>query len=154
MPTVYTTFKFLHVAAVIVWIGGVLAVSILNARVSREQDASVMASLGQASRFFGGAVVGPAAGLTLVAGIVMVATGGLRFATLWIAWGLAGMLVSSALGGTAIRRAGEALGESLRAGDTDHRRTVSLQNRLRALNIINLLVLFSVVAAMVFKPTL
>lgn len=151
---VYATFKFLHIAAVIVWIGGLVGVGILNARVAREHDASALASLHHASAFFGRSVGGPAAGVTLVAGIVMMASGGIRFATLWIVWGLAGILVSGILGGTLMRRASEELGEAVQAPQADQTRTATLQGRLRVLNLLNLLLLFSVVAAMVFKPTL
>ena len=35
MFTVYNIALFLHVAAVIIWIGGLVAVSILNARLAR-----------------------------------------------------------------------------------------------------------------------
>lgn len=40
------------------------------------------------------------------------------------------------------------------AGDADAAVTGVLQRRLRGLSVVNLLVLFSAVAAMVFKPTL
>jgi uncharacterized membrane protein len=154
MQTTYGIFKFLHIAAVIVWIGGLVAVSIINARAARHEDASVMSALAQASGFFGRVVVAPAAALTLFAGIVMVVSGGLSFGTLWIAWGLGGIVLSLLLGATLIRRAGEELGEAAQAPRTDPARTLALQRRLRTLNLLNLLVLFSVVWAMVFKPTL
>ena len=150
----YNLLKFLHDAGVIVWVGGQVTVGVLNARVARERQASVRAPLAQATRFFGGAVAGPATLVTLVAGIGMVAVGDLSFATLWISWGLAGILVSGLLGGTVIRRAGEQLGSATRHDPPDPGRITMLQARLRALNLLNLVVLFSVVWAMVFKPTL
>lgn len=152
--SVYNLFKFVHVAAVIVWVGGMVTIGVVNARVAREHNASAMASLTRASEFLGRAVVGPAAGLTLVAGIVMVVVGELSFATLWIVWGMAGLVVSGILGSTLIRRAGEELGEAVGAEPVDEGRSVALRERLRTLNILNVLVLFSVVWAMVFKPTL
>lgn len=151
---VYNTFKFLHVAAVIVWIGGLVAIGILNARLAREGDGSVMAALGRASAFFGGAVVGPSAALTLVAGIAMVATARISFATLWIAWGLGAIFVSVLLGATLVRRAAEELDRATQEDQPDQTRIVALRQRLRTLSIMNLLLLFSVVGAMVFKPTL
>jgi uncharacterized membrane protein len=72
MFTVYNIALFLHVAAVIIWIGGLVAVSILNARLAREDGGPAMAPVARASRFFGQAVVGPAAVLTLIAGVIMV----------------------------------------------------------------------------------
>lgn len=112
MNVVYTLSKFVHVSAVIVWLGGQVAIAVINARLARTHDPTQMAPLTRASRFFGTAIAGPAAGLTLIAGIVMMATAQLSFADLWIAWGL------------------------------------------RTLGVVNLLILFSAVWAMVFKPTL
>ena len=57
---------FVHLTAVIIWIGGLVAIGILNARLAREEGSS-MAPIARASRFFGQAVVGPAAVLTLIA---------------------------------------------------------------------------------------
>lgn len=113
-----------------------------------------MAATARASRFFGSRIVGPAAGLTLIAGLVMVAAGGLQLTSLWILWGIGGLLVSMALGATVIRRTGDDLRARTAAGDADAAVIGVLQRRLRGLSVVNLLVLFSAVAAMVFKPTL
>lgn len=78
----YTLFKFLHVLGVIVWIGGVLAINVLSARIARERDVALLAPLSRQASFYGRAVLGPAAGTTLVAGIVMVVVGQLRLTTL------------------------------------------------------------------------
>jgi putative copper export protein len=154
MSTVYNVSLFVHVSAVIIWIGGLVAIGILNARLAREQERSAMAPFARASRFFGGAVVGPASALTLIAGIVMVVDAGLGFDTLWIAWGLAGIFLSLLLGATLIRRAGNELSAATEVASQDHARIPSLQRRLRNLSILNLILLFSVVFGMVFKPTL
>jgi hypothetical protein len=113
-----------------------------------------MASLAGASRFFGSRIVGPAAGLTLIAGLVMVAIGGLRSTALWILWGIGGLFVSMALGARVIGPAGDDLTARSASADADPAEIGALQRRLRRLNVLNLLILFSAVAAMVFKPTL
>ena len=154
MDLVYNLFKFLHVVAVIVWVGGLVAISVINARLAREHDPAQMAPLTRASGFFGGVIVAPAAALTLIAGLVMVANARMSFATLWIAWGLGGLLVSLLLGATLIRRAGTELSAAIQGADSDPSRTEALQRRLRTLSLLNLLILFSAVGAMVFKPTL
>lgn len=154
MGLLYTLFKFLHVAAVIVWLGGLVAISLMNARLAGEDDPTAMAVMAHASRFFGSTVVGPAAGVTLLAGLVMVLAGGMSLATLWIAWGLGGLFLSMALSTTLIRRTGEELNAAHHEPNGDQARVPGLQRRLRALSGVNLLILFSAVAAMVFKPTL
>ena len=51
MFTVCKISLFVHVTAVIIWIGG-LAIGILNTRLAREEGPA-MAPIAQASRFFG-----------------------------------------------------------------------------------------------------
>ena len=153
MFTVYNLFKFLHIIGAIVWIGGVITAAIINARVAREKDQTVLAAVARQSRFHGVAVIGPAAGLTLIAGIVMIAVSGLGV-PLWVIWGFAAIIVSVALGATLIRRAGEELSEVAATAEPGDPRQSALQRRLATLNTINVLLLLSAVWAMVFKPTL
>ncbi len=110
MFSIYTLFKFIHVAAVIIWIGGVLALTVINARLAGEKEQVALLSLSRLSNFYGKVVIGPAAIITLIAGIATAAP--------------------------------------------KDSRVRALQGRLTTLNMINLLLLFSVVGAMVFKPTL
>ena len=154
MFTVYNLFQFLHIVAVIVWIGGGVTVGIINARIARTGDRSAMAALGQQSAVFGRMILGPAAGIALVTGIVMIVDGGIEFTTLWILWGLVAVFLSMFLGSGPIRRAGEELGRRASSSESDGARVAALRNRLRSLNAANLIILFSAVAAMVFKPTL
>jgi uncharacterized membrane protein len=150
---IYTLFKFLHVVAVIVWIGGVVTLNILGARIAREHDGPQLASLGRHAAFYGRAVLGPAAATTLVAGIVMVAVGGLSLATPWIAWGLGMVLLSLLLGATLIRSTTQQL-STVAPADPTGPRVLALRRRAATLSLINLALLLSAVAAMVFKPAL
>lgn len=154
MDTVYNWFKFLHVSAVIVWLGGLTGITIINARLAREYEPSQLIPLNRASQFFGGVVVAPAGAITLIAGLVMVATARISFSTLWIAWGLGGLFLSLVLGATLMRRVGVELGRVIAEAPEDQQRIGSLQRRLRTLGLLNLLIVFSVVWAMVFKPTM
>ncbi|HZA39878.1 MAG TPA: DUF2269 family protein [Actinomycetota bacterium] len=153
MYTLYNLFKFVHVAAVIVWIGGMVTLGVINVRVTREGDRAALSSLSRQSAFFGSAIIAPAAVTTLIAGIVMVVDGDLGFDTLWIVWGLIVVVASILTGATLIRRAGEELSELTSSVNPDGTRVAALQSRLRTLNMFNLLLLFSAVWAMVFKPT-
>jgi uncharacterized membrane protein len=152
--TVYNLFEFLHIAAVIVWIGGIVTLSIINARLAREQDRAALVALSRQSGFYGRAILGPAAGITLITGIVMVVVLGLGFGSLWIIWGLVGIFGSLVLGAALIRRATVELSELAPTAAPNDPRVIALQRRLATLNTINLLLLLSVVWAMVFKPTL
>jgi uncharacterized membrane protein len=154
MFTIYTLFKFLHVASVIIWIGGVCTLTILNMRLTREQDRSVLSALLQQSNFYGKAIIGPAAALTLIAGIVTAVNVGYKFSSLWITWGFVAIFASLILGATLIRSVNGKLGELAPVATPGEPRLRALQQRLATLNIINLLLLLSAVGAMVFKPTL
>ncbi|MGH2542598.1 MAG: DUF2269 family protein [Ardenticatenaceae bacterium] len=154
MFTIYSLFKFLHVAAVIVWVGGVFTLVVLNARLAREQNRSAQMALSEQSEFFGSRVIGPAAITTLLAGIIMVLNAGFGFSTLWITWGFVGVFGSIILGAIFIRRATEELRQVAASPTPDAPRIQALQRRLINLNALNLLLLLSTVGAMVFKPTL
>jgi hypothetical protein len=149
----YLFFKFLHVTAAIIWVGGVLTLSILNARLERSSDRAALQVLAGQGAFFGRAVVGPSALLTLLAGIVLVAIGGGRM-SLWTVWGLAGVFGSMAVGAGLLRRANLQLAALSTAAVPDEVRMADVRRRIAVLGLLNLLLLFSTVWAMVFKPTL
>jgi uncharacterized membrane protein len=154
MFTFYNLFLFIHTVSVCVWLGGLTALVFLGTRLARKRDTAGIAAVARAGEFFGRTVVGPAAGITLLAGIGMVVDSHRSFATLWILWGVSGLVVSILLGATLIRRTRVRLDEAaLREADTAGE-AGSLQGRMLVLQAVNLLVLFSVVWAMVFKPAL
>jgi uncharacterized membrane protein len=152
--TVYNLFKFLHLVAVIVWIGGALTLGILNVRVRRTRDRSAMAALGQQSAVLGRTLIGPAAASAFVTGLVMIADAGVAFTTLWVLWGTIAIALSMILGAGPIRRTGQELASGASNPGSEPGRVAALGNQLRTLNAINLIILFSAVWAMVFKPTL
>ncbi len=143
-------FKFLHVLAVIVWIGGVLTVNVLQVLVARGHDRAAQASLLRLGDLYGRAVIGPAAALTLLTGVVRVEQIGVGYSTFWVAWGIAAIVASIALGATLIRANNAALGQ-LAADDP---RWPALLRRAATLYGVNLLLLLSALWAMEFKPTL
>ena len=153
MFEIYTLFKFLHVAAVIVWVGGVATLSLITARLAREQDQAALLALLRQASFYGRAIIGPAAALTLIAGFVMVFVARLG-GPLWVTWGLVGLFVSLLLGAIPIRRTTAELSKLAATAALDDPRMIVLRRRLTTLNTINLLLLLSVVWAMVSKPSL
>lgn len=69
-------------------------------------------------------------------------------------YGFAGILVSMGLGSSVIRRTTTALQTALAEPAAAGADLAALRSRLTDLNLLNVFVLLSVVAAMVFKPTL
>src|SRR6266545_2760985 len=58
--------KFLHVLAVIVWVGGVLTVNVMQVLVGRGDDRAAQAALLRLGDLYGRAVIAPAAAPTLL----------------------------------------------------------------------------------------
>ena len=152
MPAAYNLIKFLHVAAVTVWVGGVVALSVINARLSTAAEPTARLAMIRESQAYGKLIIAPAMGVVLLAGFAMVGIAHLHPGMLWIWWGLIGLVASVVVAGPVMGRAGAELGRL--AGSPDGPRVGVLQRRLRWLAILNMLLLFSVIWAMVYKPTL
>jgi len=150
----YLLFKFLHVLAVIAWVGGALITSVSTMRLATTQDQALLPAFAERNAFLGRVLFGPAALLTLLAGIATAVVGNLDFGAFWITWGFTGILLSVVLGAVFIRRVTAQLGELTANGAADTQRVRALQGRLALLNSLNTLLLISAVWAMVFKPVL
>ena len=147
-------FKFLHVLAVIVWVGGVLAVNVLQVLTGRGHDQPAQVSLLRLSDLYGRAVIAPAAALTLLTGLVRVEQIDVGYGTFWVAWGIAAVVLSLAIGATLIRATNAELRRLATDAPADNPRWPTLQRRATTLFAINLLLLLSAVWAMEFKPSL
>jgi uncharacterized membrane protein len=109
----YTTLKFVHVMASIVWIGSGVAVLTVTAGMVRARDYAGVAALGRQSEKLGTRLFAPSAMITLVAGVAMVIVGDLSFANTWIVIGLVGVAASFVLGAVLGERAQAQLREAL-----------------------------------------
>ncbi|HEX7049195.1 MAG TPA: DUF2269 family protein [Longimicrobiales bacterium] len=153
MFTLYNLLKFLHVTAVIVWIGGMIALAVVNARLAREREHAALQVLSRQGEFLGKALMGPSALVTLLAGVGLVGVMGGGFA-FWMAWGLVGVFGSMAIGALFMQRTGRQLAAVSAAEAPDPTRLARLRRRMSLLGMLNILLLLSTVWAMVFKPTL
>jgi uncharacterized membrane protein len=151
--TAYNLLKFIHVAAVVIWVGGALALAILNARLGRAGDRHALAAAARETVFFGRVVIGPAIGVVLFAGIAMVAVGHVPPRSAWIIWGLLAIVAFVLIGAVFTGRTGVELGRLAAVEPPDLPRIATLQRRLGMLTVLNFLILFSTIWAMVFKPT-
>lgn len=148
----YMLFKTIHVVAAIAWLGAGLTFQVMNLRARAAADPAGTAFLADQGEWFGQRFFSVASLTTLVSGVVMVLVAeSLSFADLWITVGFAGIMVSIVVGAVLVTRATAALGEAVTAGDTP--RVTALQARLNTLGWIDLAVVFTVVAFMVYKPT-
>jgi uncharacterized membrane protein len=150
----FLLFKYLHIVAAMIWIGGVVTLVVINARLASSHNKAAVQAFAQQGAFYGRAVLGPAAAITLLAGIATTVFMRMSFGALWILCGFAGILGSMIVGAVFIRRTTEELGQIVAAPSPDPAAQAVLQKRLVTLNTVNLVLLLSTIAAMVFKPML
>jgi uncharacterized membrane protein len=150
----YGFLKFLHLLSVIVWVGGVAALSIIAWRLKSERNREVLAALvGQAS-LYGQRVAGPASFIVLLTGPMMVGMAHIGFGTFWVLWGFAGLTAHFWIGATALRTRTKTLLQLASGSSGDEAAILVAARRLWSAQLIYLAIMVAVIAAMVLKPTL
>ena len=155
MLTVYGILKFLHVLSVIFWIGGIGGLSVITLRVARERNREALSALLRHATFYGQWLVGPASLVVLLSGLAMVGSAHIGFGTFWVLWGFGGVVVHFLMGGFVLRKRTMDVARlaSLQVG-ADNTALAGASRRLWQMQLLYLVLLASVVAAMVLKPTL
>ena len=151
--TRYELLLFLHVVAVIVWLGAGLLIAVLVFGAARSGDRKKEGAHHRDVAWLAPRLFIPSSLATLVLGILLVIDGPWSFDQLWIVIGLAGWLVSFGLGFFYFKPEGERVGglvEQRGPGDPEVERRL---HRLNVVDRIQVLLLFLVVASMVIKPT-
>jgi len=149
----YTFLKFLHVLAVVLWIGGVTGLAFVGWRMAKERNRALIIALLQQGMTYGQRVVAPAAGVVVLSGLAMVGIGHIGFGTFWVWFGYGGVLVQALVGGFLIqKRAAEV--RQLASASGDEVALVAAARRLWNTQLVYLLLFAIVIAAMVVKPTL
>ncbi|HZD53115.1 MAG TPA: DUF2269 family protein [Woeseiaceae bacterium] len=149
----YLILKFLHVTAASAWMGGLLAVTLLDARMLRAGDPHTLGTLAEQGGRLRRAVIGPSAGLTLIAGGLASYVAGIGW-PLWIDWGLAAIVLSIVLGATIGRRIVADLSRVTAMAEQGDARITALRRRLLRFDAVMILIVVSTVWMMVVKPTL
>ena len=150
----YTILKFLHVLSVVIWIGGLTALAVVTWRVARERNRALLVSIVRQTVSYGQGIVGPASVIVLLTGLAMVGIGHVGFATFWVWFGYGGALVHGLIGGFLIRkRAAEVMALASASGGDDTGLNAAAR-RLWNTQLMYLVLLSVVIAAMVLKPTL
>ena len=90
----YNTLKFIHIVSVIVWIGGMIMLTVLNGRLAKSGPPEAVRALGQQSGALSMTLFLLAVLLTVISGIGLVQVGRLGFGQKWILWGIIGAVVS------------------------------------------------------------
>ena len=146
----YSIVKFVHVAAVIVWLGGALGLVLLGARANRTNDTVEFGHILQDVALMSARVFVPSALVALVFGLILFFLYGL-YGFLWVYIGLAGFAATFGMGIAMLKpRADKIVAQIGREGVTP---AVVEQGRdlLRHAQF-DMVLLFVIVADMVIKP--
>lgn len=147
----YNLAKFLHIAMAVIWVGGGFAM-MLSASVGRRFGDGTEASVVRIIATLGNVVFMPASLLTLISGIVMVLLNW-SFTELWVLVGLAGVAAAILTGTIVFKPTADRITALLPTEGPRGRTVVELGARLTRIAKFDYVVLFTVIADMVFKPS-
>jgi len=147
----YSLVKFLHISSAIVWIGAGVGLVILGVAADRQRDREGFVRIVRNVGFLAPRVFVPSSLATLVLGIVA-AWMGWGFAHLWTILGLAGFAATFVTGNFLLGPRAMRI-EKIAAAEGASDRAWALGRELLTLAKFDYVMLFMVVADMVFKPT-
>jgi uncharacterized membrane protein len=150
--TWYTLFKFIHVFAAIIWVGGAMTTNIQGTRIKRSGDAARLAAFGRDSEWIGTHVYLPATLTVLVFGLSAAIRAGYSFSSAWLIIGIVGIVATALTGSLFLGPEAKRVGELIAAKGAADPEAQQRVGRLIAVSRIDLVVLTIVIIAMVFKP--
>ncbi len=150
-PNAYLWLKALHVLTAAIWLGSLVTFVELDARAIRSGSRAAVETFADQSRFIGMRIAGPAAILSLLAGIGGMVVGHVGM-TAWIWVGIVAMALFVLTGVTVVRATSGKLAAAVRATGTSQAELATRMARLRRWNMINIVILAAAVVAMVLKP--
>ena len=149
----FELFKFLHIVTAMIWFGAGVGLVALTAIMAKDRAAT--GAVAPHMEKVGQRLFGPAAGLTLVFGVIAVLVSpdarGIDFEDLWVIVGFAGFLLSGVVtmvANPATRRVAALAAEK----GPDAPEVAAGARKITNLHLLDLLILLVVIAAMVFKP--
>lgn len=149
----YDLFVFLHVAAVIVWLGGGVVLLVLTVRANRSRDLAHTTQIIADTAWLGIRFFAPAAIAALILGMLAAWAGSWSFGELWISLGFLGFIATFVTGFVFIRPRADRLAASMKASGKLTPEAARVGAELQLISRIDFVVLFAVVADMVMKPT-
>ena len=152
--TWYEFLLFVHIAAVVIWVGAGFLLVVLALRADRTDDEDALKRILDDNVWLATHLFIPASLTVVVAGVLLTIDGPWEWDQLWIVIGLAGYLATFVTGLTVLKPQGDRIAEMV-ARDGGRLTSVSLAEarRLLALARIDYVTLFLVIADMAIKPT-
>lgn len=151
--TLYEVLLFLHLAAVIIWLGAGFLIAVLIFGAERAGDRAKEGSYHRDVGWLAPRLFIPASLASLLLGILLVVEGEWGFGQVWITIALAGWAVSFLLGILYFKPEGERIGALVEQYGPGYREVDQRLHRLNIVDRVQLTILFLMVADMVVKPT-
>ena len=152
--TWYEFLLFVHVSAVVIWVGAGFLLVVLAIRADRTDDEAQIKRILDDNTWLATHLFIPASLTVFAAGIWLGIEGSWDFGNLWIVLGLLGYAATFLTGFTILRPRGDRIAAMLeRDGGRMTPLTLAETRRLLALARIDYVVLFLVIADMTIKPT-
>lgn len=151
--SLYTVLLFGHVLSAIAWLGGGIMITIFAERARASGDVTRIKNLLDDATVLGKKFFGPASGLTLLFGLLLVFKGDWGFDHVFILGGIVGFIVSSIFGFGFIDPAAQTVNAELEAsGGTLTEKATAGLDRIRLVSRLDLVILIGVVFLMTNKP--
>jgi uncharacterized membrane protein len=151
--TRYDAYKFIHIAAAIIWLGAGVMIQLLATRAHSLRDDEALKGLFFNVEWLSKVLFIPASATVGVFGILMIVDGPWSFDQLWLTLGLIGYVATFATGkGIMEARAMKIAAKIERDGDITQESILDIR-QLLAIGRLDIVVLFLVVLDMVAKPT-
>ena len=151
--TRYDAYKFIHICAVVVWLGAGVSVQIFAARAQNTQDDDYLAKLFRDVGLLAKRLFIPSSVVVVVMGLLMVFDGPWNFKPLWIVLGLIGYAATFVTGAFILGPRAEKAGHRVEQERGMNPSIAAEMKSVLRLARIDTVVLFLVVADMVIKPT-
>lgn len=148
----YTIFKFLHVSSAVIWIGGAFIMVMLGIKAVRAGNDTEMVGVVRQVAWAAERIYVPASIATLVFGLIVAWIGSL-WGNLWIILGLVGVASTIALGIVVLTPLAKKVETGFAAGGVTSGVAATCREILTIAKF-DLVLLFTVVADMVLKPSL
>jgi uncharacterized membrane protein len=148
----YTLFKFVHVVAAVIWVGGNVVANIQGTRIRNARDAGRTAAFVKDTEWLSNRVYLPASLTVLVFGILTALRGHYSFGSAWLIIGIMGIVATALTGSLYFGPELKRLGALIEQHGVDHPQIQERTSRLIAVARVDIGVLLLVIADMVFKP--
>lgn len=142
----YTLIKFLHIGVAVAWLGGAFSVILLGTIAARQNNGAMLMSIVSHTEILAKRIFMPSSLVILALGIYLVWSDW-RFTEAWIVFGIAGVVMTGAIGGAVLTP----MVVKINAMSAGPDRDALAQKLLRSARA-DLVMLFAIVWVMVSKP--